>query len=46
MKNQKKGQQKKRPKVVKKNKKKNPCWKGYRKVKGKKNYSPKSCVKK
>ena len=25
--------------------KKNPCWKGYRKVKGKANYAPKSCVK-
>ena len=25
--------------------KKNPCWKGYRKVKGKADYAPKSCVK-
>ena len=29
----------------KKKKKKNPCWKGDRKVKGKADYAPKSCVK-
>ena len=31
--------------TAKKNKKKNPCWKGYRPVKGKRKYSPGSCRK-